>query len=634
MSQPENDLISFDDLFAALGPSSPAPGGGSSGTKKASTERSQSDEGDILDLLGSSQGGALSGDPLDSLTQLFNESSAPKEEPEEEIDLISALGFSKPPTRGAVHRMSAEERKARDTQREAQIREQQIRSQQWQRELAQQEERKRQKALQDAGETQRWQPGQEDIVADDITVAEGSAAPATVSGQAAPAEVAAAADTAERKSPFAAEDTQIAQPAFLDRMDESKESQQGAEPTPSTQTQGAPIRGKYSDLPMYNAGQPAAAAAPQEAQARQASSEQPTQAAASTAQASQEAQAQPAAQPAEMAQQRPEQAQVRSDQAPSQPQDAQQPAVAHAEAQEAQQAPEASKPTAVSSLQESQATQKIMPLGASQRLREDIPASSTEVDGAQAAVASTLERAEEKGSSEAADEMPHAAMPPKPSLIKPLSTSSSSSPADSGYMPVVAPAQERPFAPIQGGKEINIDQPSSSSKGNIVGIILIIIAIVCAVLTVLLFTGTINYSTFSGALQQQPHSSQATSSSSSSSSSHASSASSTGATDAVYKYVVRGTDGGTYEATETAHFGETGLLEESTIDIEVADPEVANELMEQLTEEFGSSVQSATTNDKGVNIVVKVDRDDLDLNSYTELLSNSMAEFEVVDSGK
>lgn len=627
MSQPENDLISFDDLFAALGPSSPTPKSNRSQSKKSpSKKKPDSGEGDISDLFKPSKASSAEVDSIDSLMELLGSpSSSKKEEPEEEIDLISALGFSKPGRRSTVARMTEKERRERDTEREAQIREQQIRSQQWKRELAQQEERKRQKAMRDAEESQKWQPTQaaEGFEAAVSTGDQASQAGTGV-GTSEPAVEAAEKATEQRISPFAQEEKEIAQPAFLDKMAEPKEI--AVENVVAQQVQGTQqahegsIRGRYSDLPVYNAGQVQAQQAQAQVQTQaqsqaqaQAQSQVQTQSAADASASTLQASQAQTVQPASTGRIQPLSARVEESVAES------------ADKQEA---------VAVS---DSQPTQRIAPLDTAKSSGDSVEALRDQAafegaSKAEEATPSNLDQAQELAA-DSTEGVSHVAVPPKPSLIKPLDISkgSTAKAADSEEAASVSVVQEAPFvAPAQGAKEINIEQHTSSSKGNIVGIILIVFAIICAILTVLLFTGVINYSTFSGGGTGSAVSSQASSSSSASSSASAS-VSSGGATEAVYKYVVRGTDGGTYEATETAQFGDDGLLEQSSIDIKVTDPEIAKALMDQLKDEFGSSVQNATTNENGVSIVVKVSRDDLDLNSYTELLSNSMAEFEVVE---
>lgn len=174
--------------------------------------------------------------------------------------------------------------------------------------------------------------------------------------------------------------------------------------------------------------------------------------------------------------------------------------------------------------------------------------------------------------------------------------------------------------PASVGEPIKEDE-TSSKKSTIIGVSLIVMAVICAVFAVLLLTGIIDLSAFS--------SSSGASSSSSSAVTQAQEGPLT--EEAVYSYVVRGTDGGTHEAKETAYFGDDGKLKRSMLEIAVDDPNSAQALLEQLQSEFKDTVRETSIEDGHIIVILDVNRDDLDKDAYTELLATNMAEFKVVD---
>lgn len=202
------------------------------------------------------------------------------------------------------------------------------------------------------------------------------------------------------------------------------------------------------------------------------------------------------------------------------------------------------------------------------------------------------------------------------------------------------PSQANPFTPnlneqsmsmflagpidkeMMGEKEI-YDNVAISKRNSILGIILIVVAVLCAVMAIFLLTGLLNVNNTSSGNYSgvAPSSIDSTTSADQDSSS---------TTTAEYTYVVRGSDGSTHEAHETATFDSNGILDESTIVIDAENAEIAESLMEQLKTEFGDSVKDATLNDNHVIITLNIDRDDLTKETYTELLSANMTEFKEI----
>lgn len=175
------------------------------------------------------------------------------------------------------------------------------------------------------------------------------------------------------------------------------------------------------------------------------------------------------------------------------------------------------------------------------------------------------------------------------------------------------------------------------------GAILILIATVCVAFAICLLTGVIDLS----AINSNP-AAQSSSSSDSQLSSQAS-PSATGSSDGgttdqpamtsqsgsksgqvVYSYVVRGVDGGTHEAMETATFNEDGKLTSSTLEIKAESQMDAEKLLDQLKQEFGESLTEGEATENGVTCTVVLPRDDLDRDSYTELLSTNAPEFKII----
>lgn len=189
--------------------------------------------------------------------------------------------------------------------------------------------------------------------------------------------------------------------------------------------------------------------------------------------------------------------------------------------------------------------------------------------------------------------------------------------------PIAPIAPPYPAASVQDD-QFDIDrQQASSKRNNILGIILIVVALLCAVMAIGMLSGLFNMNS-----STQDGTSSATTASSGAPVSDV--AADPNSTQAVYTYVVRGVDGSTHEATETATFNADGFLEGSTITLEVENAEVANALLEQLKSEFGASVVNSEADDNHVLIDLDINRDDLTKEAYTELLLANMTEFKQV----
>lgn len=190
-------------------------------------------------------------------------------------------------------------------------------------------------------------------------------------------------------------------------------------------------------------------------------------------------------------------------------------------------------------------------------------------------------------------------------------------------MPPMAPVSAYPVVGAAQDDRFDIDkQQVNSKRNNILGIILIVVALLCAVMAIGMLSGLFNMSSDT----------QTTSSRSgvSSGAPVSDAVVDPNSTQAVYTYVVRGVDGTTHEATETATFNADGFLEGSTIELDVANAEVANALLEQLKSEFGASVVNSEATDDHVLIDLDINRDDLTKEAYTELLLANMTEFKQI----
>lgn len=182
----------------------------------------------------------------------------------------------------------------------------------------------------------------------------------------------------------------------------------------------------------------------------------------------------------------------------------------------------------------------------------------------------------------------------------------------------------------------NIKQDQKRSKPTIVlGVILIVLAVVCAVFAIGILSGLFNLhpqasapANGGGNSQSSPLASISNPNNEEAAQQDADAESSADpALTAQYSYVIRGLDGTAHEAIETAEFNAAGILEQSTIQIEVSNQETADVLLEQLKDEFGDSIKDSQANENSIVIVLDINRDDLTKEAYSELLAANMVEF-------
>lgn len=96
---------------------------------------------------------------------------------------------------------------------------------------------------------------------------------------------------------------------------------------------------------------------------------------------------------------------------------------------------------------------------------------------------------------------------------------------------------------------------------------------------------------------------------------------------AVFGYVVRASDGTEYQAVETAHFNENGILDKSTVEVATGSQEASDAILAELEADFGDAVLESEASEDKARVVLQVTRDDMDEDSYTELLSTTMKGF-------
>lgn len=541
MSEGTNDSISIDDLFEAFGQTD------SSRPAKSTSKSTKKTK--IASNAGKSTGSTVS--DAASATKTAKPSS---DNNADVLDVMAALGIS-PQSSSRTFKQDPKELVERRTQRQEQIKEQQIRSQQWQREL--EEHQRRRKQMADAAEESESELQEE------------KPAPAAT-------------------KPFREDQTQIAQPSFLEKR-----------------------------------------AMPQMLQEQEIQSIKP-------------AASHPKDEALPQAQDRPEPAKAQLDTMPletsiatSDSKRAIQPNVQSAAGQNANQTPPVSTPAPRQADTTTTAKREIGPVGAHPGNIADTVHAQSETKPA-SAVGSEARTEAETQKIDAADAPSAAARP----SIKPLVQGGQSAPMPAGAPAVSAPPIERTIATGEPRPSINEPAPRPQmpvipeekkhhhvNVGNIVGVILIVIALVCAGLTVLLLTGTIDSSSFAPSAQE-------TQQSSASSQAESNETPTVNGSHAIYEYVVRGTDGATHQTTETAEFNSDGMLETSTMVIDVPDEAQAQALLEQLRADFGNTVADSGIRDGEVYLTVNIHREDLDVDSYTELLSANMAEFKLVSSGE
>ncbi len=204
--------------------------------------------------------------------------------------------------------------------------------------------------------------------------------------------------------------------------------------------------------------------------------------------------------------------------------------------------------------------------------------------------------------------------------------------------PPLAYSQAAPLPPVpqplvQQTFQETLDNEERASKAtHIIGAALIVMAVACAIVAVCLIIGVFDLTGSNGSTHAPSQSSQVSgqASPSATTSSGAESAEASRLSEVVYSYVVRGVDGGTHEAVETATFGEDGRLVSSRLEISADSQEDADGLLEQLKQDYGDSFIDGMASPEKVECNVSAPRDDLDKDTYTELLSTNASEFKIL----
>ncbi len=182
----------------------------------------------------------------------------------------------------------------------------------------------------------------------------------------------------------------------------------------------------------------------------------------------------------------------------------------------------------------------------------------------------------------------------------------------------------RKIQPVQKEPDVDAETKKETKKSNIIGIILIAIALVCAVFAILLLLGLVDFSS------NRPARGQANTAAVTENVQQNTADTQDKSSQAVYSYVIRGSEGTTHEAIETATFGNDGMLSASTLEINVNGQEESDAMLEELKNQFGESIKESSAEPDKVTVVMDVARDDLDKDAYTELLSANMADFKVI----
>lgn len=591
MTDANSESISMDELFAALG------SGGSSQTSSSKSSKGKSSSADVDDALADLFN--LVGDSAVAAKR----AQSPKDE-EDELDLFAALNIdvsSKAKKKASVQQ--EEEYASRLTEREDQIREQQIRSQQWQRELEAREDRLRraEQARINEAEAKIRREQEASALAGEDTSADIAGSFTEVS------------ETFVADTPAV---TEVLIPEAPGPLDSQVLQEPGVE---STVIEAA----EYEAAMRAQAEAQAIAQAAAEAQAQQAQAEAEARVAAE-AQALAQAQAQ-AQQQAHTAQIQAARAAEEAERAEALREAASQAAtISEQPTQEIKTLSEAnvnvSKPSNASNAAladdiSKKDTADLEPVDepAEADKTVDVPPAENKKEAPAGVVGQVMKqpqegwerkiepvkRAEDKHDDVRPEPTKRSGVTPKAPLAAEISSRAKKN-------QVVIQQEEVYSEPVSGGK-----------LGNVIGVILILIAIVCIVLTVLLFTGTITRDTFvvNGASSNKEMPSDEDVSNVESSN------------QAMYSYVVRGVNGETHEAVEVATFGEDGKLTKSSIEISVPNQDVADALLEQLKSEFAEKVESSSATPDKVTIVVLVPESGLDKNGYTELLASTMTGF-------
>lgn len=651
MTDTNNDAISMDDLFAALGQTGSTPQSASSGSGQS----------------------AKAGNDDDTLAELFNlvgdsavaqkRAAQPAQEPE--IDLFSALNIDTSPAAAKNTVADQIEHAARLSERESQLREQQIRSQQWQRELQEREERLRraeQARIQEAeAKVRREQEEVESRAAEAQVQAEQALqgrAPLPPQQpltdvqptQAVAEPIADVRHTQVEAVQLAATQASRQQEALAEQQEAREAEARAAEAAAAAQAQIQTQREAEARAAEAAAAQQAAAEAAAEQARLQAEAQERAalereamlRAQAEAAAAEQQAQAQRAAEEAAAKAEAERQAALEAELA-SQPTQVIKPlsATEHKETPSTAEAESghqggipAAKTAELASVQEGQSVAVAGETAVVAAVTAGVEASAAQAQG-QAQVPETAPLQERATMAEPAEERPASeetaevwerkqepvkrTEPEKHEAVRPEPTKRVSEPKPP--MPVMkAMPSEGQFVEGAYDEEYAEAPVAGSRLGNVIGIILIIIAIICVVLTVLLFTGTINKDTF--AIDNAPTGQEMTA--------EIDGSSLEANNQATYAYAVRGINGETHEAIEVATFGEDGKLAKSSIEITIPDKETGEALLAQLTEEFAENVESSSVTDDKVYIIVLTKESDIDKNGYTELLASTMTNFKEI----
>lgn len=217
----------------------------------------------------------------------------------------------------------------------------------------------------------------------------------------------------------------------------------------------------------------------------------------------------------------------------------------------------------------------------------------------------------------------------KPVQRQPLTpTTRTPQQAQASFMPAT-----QSLAIVKRPEEVKVSKKDNIFKDSPLGIALIVVAVLCALVAVALLTGIIDLKEFGiGGTKTETTASTSSSTPQPGPLQSIDEGADEGSDAAVYSYIVRSTDGTTHRATETARFNEDGKLSQSVIEIEVANEEEAQRLVDQLSSDFeGSVLDSSATADKA-SVTLGISRDDLTKEAYTELLSTTMMDFKVIAS--
>lgn len=97
-----------------------------------------------------------------------------------------------------------------------------------------------------------------------------------------------------------------------------------------------------------------------------------------------------------------------------------------------------------------------------------------------------------------------------------------------------------------------------------------------------------------------------------------------------YRYSVAGPDGSMCQTTEKAQFNEQGVLEKSTITVELASPEQAEEFLETTKLDFGDAFLDGSVGGSTTVVEVKATAEDMTREAYAAVLKKNAADFESI----